>query len=102
MRRAAIALPVVLGVLIAASFTATALLDIPSPPTLVQSLSTEPSRQGDLFAVCTVPASTAPEPCRYAAHHCPAACRGRANGCQSHNSWPPRAPMRSWYCATAG
>ncbi|MFI0716708.1 serine hydrolase domain-containing protein [Streptomyces inhibens] len=62
MRRAAVALPVVLGVLIATSFTATALLDIPSPPTLVQLLSTEPSRQGDLFAVRTVPASTAPEP----------------------------------------
>ncbi|GAA1899935.1 serine hydrolase domain-containing protein [Streptantibioticus ferralitis] len=62
VRRTVIALPVAFGVLVAASYTATALLNIPSPPILVRLLSTEPSRQGDLFATRTVPASTTPTP----------------------------------------
>ncbi|WP_211274237.1 serine hydrolase domain-containing protein [Streptomyces chattanoogensis] len=62
LRRTLIALPVALGLLVAGSYTATALLDIPSPPTLAQLLTTEPSRQGDLFATRTIPASAAPAP----------------------------------------
>ncbi|MHB6911527.1 serine hydrolase domain-containing protein [Streptomyces sp. DB-54] len=62
LRRTLIALPVALGVPVTGSYTATALLDIPSPPTLVQLLTTEPSRQGDLFATRTVPASATPAP----------------------------------------
>ncbi|WP_078966372.1 serine hydrolase domain-containing protein [Streptomyces sp. WM6378] len=62
LRRTLIALPVALGVLVAGSYTATALLDIPSPPMLAQLLTTEPSRQGDLFATRTIPASATPIP----------------------------------------
>ncbi|MFF0628365.1 hypothetical protein, partial [Streptomyces sp. NPDC004296] len=62
LRRTLIALPLALGVLVAGSYTATALLDIPSPPTLVQLLTTEPSRQGDLFDTRTIPASVTPAP----------------------------------------
>ncbi|WP_326757605.1 serine hydrolase [Streptomyces phaeochromogenes] len=62
LQRTLITLPVALGVLVAGSYTATALLDIPSPTTLVQLLNTEPSRQGDLFATRTIPASATPVP----------------------------------------
>lgn len=62
LQRTLIALPVALGVLVAGSYTATALLDIPSPTTLVQLLNTEPSRQGDVFATRTIPASATPAP----------------------------------------
>ncbi|MEV5485503.1 MULTISPECIES: serine hydrolase domain-containing protein [Streptomyces] len=62
LRRTLIALPVALGVLVAGSYLATALLDIPSPPTLAQLLTTEPSQQGNLFATRTIRASAAPAP----------------------------------------
>ncbi|MER7467035.1 serine hydrolase [Streptomyces sp. NPDC097981] len=62
LRRTLIALPVTLGVLVAGSYTATALLDIPSPPTLAQLLTTEPSQQGTLFATRTIPTPATPAP----------------------------------------
>ncbi|MGG2464233.1 serine hydrolase [Streptomyces sp. RGM 3693] len=62
LRRTLIALPVVLGVLVAGSYTATELLDIPSPPTLAKLLTTEPSQQGNLFATRTIPAASTPAP----------------------------------------
>ncbi|AKU19090.1 beta-lactamase [Luteipulveratus mongoliensis] len=62
LRRTLIGVPVALGALVAGSYAATALLDIPSPPTLVRLLTTKPSQQGDLFATRTIPASAAPAP----------------------------------------
>ncbi|MET7617907.1 serine hydrolase [Streptomyces sp. NPDC005408] len=55
-----------LAVLVAASYAATALLNIPSPPTLLRLMTTDPSQQGTLFPSRTVSASpdAAPLPVR--------------------------------------
>ncbi|BDT85296.1 serine hydrolase domain-containing protein [Nocardia cyriacigeorgica] len=51
-----------LVLLIAAAFGATAIMSLPSPPTLAQLMFAPPSTQGELFASRTVPASPNPRP----------------------------------------
>ncbi|WP_175583078.1 serine hydrolase domain-containing protein [Nocardia cyriacigeorgica] len=60
--RTAIGLVATVVVLIAAAFGATAIMSLPSPPTLVQLMFDPPSTQGELFASRTVPASPNPRP----------------------------------------
>lgn len=61
-RRATIALPTALTVLIAGSWAATAALSLPSPLSLIRLSDTPPSKQGALFPAHTVHASTKPAP----------------------------------------
>ncbi|MEU7767248.1 serine hydrolase [Nocardia sp. NPDC049190] len=60
--RTATALVVVVAIMIGASFAATAVLHIPSPPTLLRLSVDPPSTQGRLFASRTVAASPTPRP----------------------------------------
>ncbi|MBF6480310.1 hypothetical protein IU408_19490, partial [Nocardia cyriacigeorgica] len=60
--RAAVGLAATVVLLIAAAFGATALMSLPSPPTLAQLMFAPPSTQGELFASRTVPASPQPRP----------------------------------------
>lgn len=62
LRRAAIAVPLAAVVLLATAFTATRVLDIPAPPTLVRLLTDAPSTQGLLYPYRTVNASPSPRP----------------------------------------
>ncbi|MGI5195775.1 serine hydrolase domain-containing protein [Streptomyces sp. CA-288835] len=61
-RRAAIAVPTALTVLIAGPWAATAALSLPSPLSLTRLSNTPPSQQGTLFPARTVSASTKPAP----------------------------------------
>lgn len=60
--RAAVGFAATVVLLIAAAFGATALMSLPSPPTLAQLMFAPPSTQGELFASRTVPASPQPRP----------------------------------------
>ncbi|MBF6425498.1 serine hydrolase [Nocardia cyriacigeorgica] len=60
--RAAVGFAATLVLLIAAAFGATAIMSLPSPPTLAQLMFAPPSTQGELFASRTVPASPNPRP----------------------------------------
>src|SRR5690606_29557867 len=60
--RAAVGLVATLVLLVAAAFGATAVMSLPSPPTLAQLMFAPPSTQGELFASRTVPASPNPRP----------------------------------------
>ncbi|MEU1961649.1 serine hydrolase [Nocardia sp. NPDC019304] len=61
VRTAAVLLTVV-AVLLGAAFAATAVLHIPSPPTLLRLMTDPPSAQGELFESRTVAASPTPRP----------------------------------------
>ncbi|MFG2417298.1 serine hydrolase domain-containing protein [Streptomyces goshikiensis] len=71
-RRAAIAVPTALTVLIAGSWAATAALSLPSPLSLIRLSNTPPSQQGALFPARTVLASTEPAPLQKASLALPA------------------------------
>lgn len=71
-RRAAIAVPTALTVLIAGSWAATAALSLPSPLSLIRLSNTPPSQQGALFPARTVLASTEPVPLQKASLDLPA------------------------------
>ncbi|GAA3906159.1 hypothetical protein GCM10023084_68060 [Streptomyces lacrimifluminis] len=65
-RRAAVAVPTALTVLVAGPWAATAALSLPSPLALTRLSNTPPSRQGALFPARTVSASAEPAPLRKA------------------------------------
>lgn len=60
-RRVLVAVPLVLAVLVAASYVATAVLKVPPPHVLVRVSTVEPSAWGDLFPYRTVEAGEARE-----------------------------------------
>ncbi|MFI2284663.1 serine hydrolase domain-containing protein [Nocardia beijingensis] len=60
--RTAAVLFAVVAVLLGAAFAATAVLRIPSPPTLLRLMTDPPSAQGELFDSRTVAASPTPRP----------------------------------------
>ncbi|MEV0064559.1 serine hydrolase [Nocardia sp. NPDC050718] len=57
-----IAVPIAIAVLLAGTFTATAVLDIPGPPTLARLLTEDPSKQGQLYPTREVAAAPEPRP----------------------------------------
>lgn len=62
-RRAIIALPLTVMLLVSGAYVATASLEIPPPPTLIKLLTVAPSEQGTLYDSRTAPA-TDPRPLR--------------------------------------
>ncbi|MBF6207081.1 MULTISPECIES: serine hydrolase domain-containing protein [Nocardia] len=60
--RTTVVLLVIVAVLVGAAFATTAVLHIPSPPTLLRLMTDPPSEQGALFESRTVTASPAPRP----------------------------------------
>ncbi|MFD6183575.1 serine hydrolase domain-containing protein [Streptomyces goshikiensis] len=62
LRRATIALPVALAVLVAGSYATTAVLDVQPPHTLLRLATTPFSEQGELFPSRTIPAASRPLP----------------------------------------
>ncbi|MGW7365983.1 serine hydrolase domain-containing protein [Streptomyces sp. NPDC054841] len=71
-RRAAIAVPTALTVLVTGPWAATAALSLPSPLSLIRLSDTPPSQQGALFPARAVPASTEPAPLQQALRALPA------------------------------
>ncbi|MWA07760.1 serine hydrolase domain-containing protein [Streptomyces sp. BA2] len=71
-RRAVIAVPTALTVLIAGCWAATTVLSLPSPFSLIRLADTPPSQQGALFPARNVDASTKPAPAQKALQALPA------------------------------
>ncbi|MGC0363873.1 CubicO group peptidase (beta-lactamase class C family) [Rhodococcus sp. 27YEA15] len=67
LTRTAITLPIVTVVLVAGAYVATAVLDIPAPPTVIKLLTDAPSTQGQLYPSRTAAASATPRPMRVVA-----------------------------------